>query len=81
MKPVLQGAAGWLPLLVVAFGLSACGGGGGGNNGGGGSGGPPPPPATPAPAKENAVFVVTASGSCVRLIRAASNPSRFLVKN
>jgi hypothetical protein len=34
-----------------------------------------------APAKESAVFVVTANGSCIRLIRASANPSRFLVKN
>jgi putative Ig domain-containing protein len=34
-----------------------------------------------APAKENAVFTVTVSGSCVRLVRASANPSRFLVKS
>ncbi len=34
-----------------------------------------------APAKENAVFTATVSGSCVRLVRASANPSRFLVKN
>lgn len=32
------------------------------------------------PTKENAVFVVTAPGGCVRLVRASANPSRFLVK-
>ena len=47
MKLTLRSAAGWLPLLIVAIGLSACGGSSGG--GGGGSGGPPPPPATPPP--------------------------------
>ena len=40
MKLALRSAAGWLPLLIVAVGLSACGGGGSG----GGGGGPPPPP-------------------------------------
>ena len=52
MKLTLRSAAGWLPLLIVAVGLSACGGGGssgGSGGGGGGGGGPPPPPATPRP--------------------------------
>lgn len=51
MKLSLRSAAGWLPLVVVVLGLTACGGGGssGGGGGGGGSGGPPPPPATQPP--------------------------------
>ena len=44
MKLTVRSAAAWLPLLVVAAGLSACGGGGSGD-----SGGPPPPPPTPPP--------------------------------
>lgn len=49
MKLTWRRAAGWLPLLVIVVGLSACGGGGSGGGSGGGGGGPPPPPATPPP--------------------------------
>jgi hypothetical protein len=58
MKLKLQGAAAWLPLLVVSFALSACGGGGsdpppapaaGGGGGGGGGPAPPPPPPPSVP--------------------------------
>jgi hypothetical protein len=54
MKLCLKGAAAWLPLLVVAFALSACGGGGSSAPpapaAGGGGGGSAPPPAAPPPA-------------------------------
>ena len=53
MKLKLQGAAAWLPLLVIAFALSACGGGGSdpppAPAAGGGGPAAPPPPSVPPP--------------------------------
>ena len=54
MKLTSRSAAAWLPLLIVTFGLTACGGGGSSapapsGGGGGGGGTPPPAPGVTAP--------------------------------
>ncbi len=73
MKLTLRGAAAWLPVFVVMFGLSACGGSSGGGSppppppsgGGGGAGGPPPPPPPPATQAPAALSYTAASSYTV----------------